>query len=109
MSPITDARAREIADLLDEADEAIETYQTSKRDALAALRDELKAAGLTKAEIAIHVGGLKDAAKRLRRERVAPEAAEQDAERGELTDHYAEILSSSRARSASPAHVRDAA
>ena len=103
MSPVTEARAREIADILDEADEAIDTYQNVKRDALATLRDELKTAGLTKAEIAVHVGGLKDAAKRLRRERVSPDAAEQDAERGELTDHYAEILSASRARSASPA------
>ena len=102
MATLSDGQARNLIEALDELDSQIETLQASKRDLLSDAREGM--AGETKAEIAKHIGAVKVAAKRLRKLRTKPEAAEADEARDELAEHYVALVCAPRAT-----HAREAA
>jgi hypothetical protein len=102
MSVLSDDQARALIEALDEYDTQIELLQLSKRELLADARTQM--AGERKEVIAQHVDAVKVAAKRLRKLRTKPEAAEADDARDELAEHYVALVRAPRAT-----HAREAA
>lgn len=98
MSVLSDEQARALIEALDEADSQIELYQETKRELLADARTQMT--GERKGVIAQHIGAVKVAAKRLRKLRMKPEAAEADDARDELAEHYVALVCAPRARQA---------
>jgi cysteinyl-tRNA synthetase len=91
MTVLTDAQALNVIRALDAIDGEIEVLQSSKADLLADTRGGM--AGETKAEISRHIAAIKVAAKKLRKARMKPEAAEADEARDELAEHYVALAS----------------
>lgn len=91
MTVLTDAQALNVIRELDAIDGEIEVLQSSKADLLADTREGMS--GETKAEIARHIAAIKVAAKKLRKARMKPEAAEADEARDELAEHYVSLAS----------------
>lgn len=93
MTGLTDAKALDIIHALDETDGQIETLNDSKRDLLKDAREQMEALGMSKGDIAVAIGAVKDAVKKIRKRRAKPEAADQADEQNALAEHYVELAS----------------
>ncbi len=73
MSILTDARQRELADLIDELDQGIKDLNDQKRDLWSEARDEMKGLGADVENIRTALAGLKGAISRRRALRENPD------------------------------------
>jgi predicted nucleic acid-binding Zn-ribbon protein len=103
MTGLTDAKALDLIHALDETDGQIETLNDSKRDLLKDAREQMEALGMSKGDIGVAIGAVKDAVKKIRKRRARPEAADQADEQNALADHYVELASRSAPRTSAPA------
>lgn len=83
------AKARDVANIIDEIDQQIACLQESKRETFSDLRSDLEADGHGKASIKLDIAALKAAIAKRAKRRLDAEAVQ---ERDELVESYLDVI-----------------